>query len=71
MAQNPDYYELHRGLLREALKEAEDKKKKRPAEEQRKSSLEREKLESEAKILEDRHKAKVAKIVVERPYLQS
>ena len=41
MTQDSDYYELHRKLLREALKEAEDKIKNRSAEEQFRSSVER------------------------------
>lgn len=71
MVQDADYYELHRKLFKEALLKAQEDINQRPIERERTLSLERAKNEAEARALVAKHKAKVAKIKIERPYLQS
>ena len=71
MVQDADYYELHRRLFKEAMVKAQEDIKQRPIERDHTLSLERAKNEAEARALVDKHKAKVTKIKVERPYLQS
>ncbi len=70
MAKDPDYYELHRQKYIEGLKKAKVIFDLKDDIKERKASEEREAANAVAKILLDRHKAKVSKIVVERPYLQ-
>ena len=71
MVKDADYYELHRKLFKEALVKAQEDINQRPIERERTLSLERAKNEAEARELVAKHKAKVAKIQIERPYLQS
>ena len=71
MMKEPSYYELHRRLYIEGLSQAKEAFSNRSEIEKRKSSEEQRVADEVAKILLDRHRAKVAKIVVERPYLQN
>ena len=71
MMKEPSYYELHRRLYIEGLSKAKEDFENRFDFEKRKSSEEQRVADEVAKILLDRHRAKVAKIIVERPYLQN
>ncbi len=69
MSRDPDYYELHRQEFFKALNHAKNEKKRRPL---RKRAKSQEEEAADRKAMEqlERHKAKVAKIVIERPYLE-
>lgn len=71
MVKDEDYYDKHRNLFREALKKAQEDIDSRPIERERSLSIERAKNEAKAKELLERHKAKMDRIKIERPYLES
>ena len=66
MSQDPTYYEHHRGCYLEAIQKAQEDFNRR-GELKQQEILEKQKVAAEtAKILLDRHRAKMARIVVER-----
>lgn len=69
MVRDPDYYEKHRALFMQALDEAHRNYQSKDSDSHKKA-LEEQRIAAEvAKLLLDRHRAKLARIVVERPYL--
>ena len=70
MSQDPSYYEHHRARYLEAIKKANEDFQRRDEIKQR-EILEQQKVAAEAaKILLDRHRAKMSRITIEREYLQ-
>ena len=70
MSRDPDFYEQHRHNFFSALLNEKHERKRRP---HRKRAKSHEEAEADRKALEqlERHKAKVAKIIIERPYLEN